>query len=93
MEDQLKQSPAQDNEVSAPLKTSLPSYIGTKVVQAKPMSHETFARANNKWQEGQETMGDGYLVIYEDGYRSWSPKAIFERCYRLISPEEKRLIQ
>ena len=26
--------------------------------------------------------GNGYLVLYKDGYRSWSPKAQFEEAYR-----------
>lgn len=28
---------------------------------------------------------DGYKVIYEDGYRSWSPKDVFEKAYREIT--------
>jgi hypothetical protein len=27
---------------------------------------------------------EGYLVIYENGYVSWSPKAVFEEAYSLI---------
>lgn len=27
----------------------------------------------------------GYYVVYEDGYRSWSPAAAFEKGYTLIS--------
>jgi len=70
----------------------MPSYIGTKVVCAEKMNQEAFLRSQNKWQENQETMGDGYLVVYEDGYKSWSPKSVFERCYRPITDAEKRLI-
>lgn len=69
-----------------------PSYIGAKVVQAIPMEYEIWARQQNKWEENQETLGDGYMVIYDDGYRSWSPKSVFEGCYRRISEMEKRLI-
>lgn len=25
---------------------------------------------------------DGYYVVYEDGYESWSPKDVFEKAYR-----------
>jgi hypothetical protein len=32
---------------------------------------------------------DDYLVRYEDGYLSWSPKAVFEAGYTLITPEVK----
>lgn len=67
-------------------------YIGTKVIRAMPMYFETWQRQQNKWQEGQETLGDGYQVTYEDGYKSWSPKEVFERCYREITSQEKRFI-
>ena len=54
-------------------------YIGTKVVSAEP----------------SEDMGgsQGYTVIYEDGYTSWSPKAVFERCYREVTPAERVLVK
>ena len=42
-------------------------YIGTKIIHAEP----------------QEKGGaDGYAVVYEDGYKSWSPKDAFENAYR-----------
>jgi len=53
------------------------AYIGTKIVFA--------------WKEIKDGR-DGYAVEYEDGYRSWSPKETFERNYRLISMDEKRLV-
>ena len=56
------------------------AYIGTKIIQA----------------EAVEPTGDhpdaGYRVIYEDGYTSWSPKDVFERCYREITSEEANLV-
>jgi hypothetical protein len=66
----------------------LPAYVGTKIVNAKPM-HE------NEWVKGKncETGNrDGYMVVYEDGYTSWSPKEVFERCYRPITAQEKRMV-
>lgn len=42
-------------------------YIGTKVISAEP-----------EVKDGN----DGYAVVYADGYRSWSPKAVFEEAYR-----------
>lgn len=74
------------------MKEKLQSYIGCKIIQATPMPYEAWARSQGKWQDGQETMGEGYMVIYDDGYRSWSPKAVFERCYRPITDAEKRLV-
>jgi len=53
------------------------TYVGTKIINAEP----------------QEKDGNpGYKVIYPDGYVSWSPKAVFEEAYRLISDGEKELI-
>lgn len=66
-------------------------YIGTKVVRGIPMSHEVWLRSQNKWNENQETLGEGYLVEYEDGYKSWSPKSVFERCYREVTLKEHLL--
>jgi hypothetical protein len=72
-------------------------YIGTKVVKGEPMSEYEFLKTfKNKTKEdlnGQETQGDGYKVTYEDGYISWSPKRVFEQCYRLLSSKEIQMAQ
>lgn len=48
-------------------------YIGTKIVNAEPEQREGV---------------DGYAVVYVDGYRSWSPKDVFEGAYRkMYEPE------
>ena len=44
------------------------TYIGTKTVEAEPKTSET----------GSE----GYRVVYQDGYESWSPKDVFDEAYR-----------
>ncbi len=72
------------------------TYIGTKVIRAMPM-HETdfLIQIKGKKEEdvrNQETQGEGYKVTYEDGYVSWSPKRVFEQCYRKISSSEHSLI-
>ena len=41
-------------------------YMGTKIIKARPSS-----------KNGRE----GYMVVYEDGYQSWSPKNVFEKAY------------
>lgn len=60
-------------------------YVGTKIVKAEPEE-----------RDGKP----GFGVVYEDGYRSWSPKAVFEHAYRpvtagefglLTSPDETKL--
>lgn len=48
------------------------TYIGTKIIQAMPAPKPT----------GE---GDGYQVVYSDGYTSWSPKEAFEEAYRETS--------
>jgi len=53
------------------------TYIGTKIVSAYPDD-----------KDGKP----GYSVTYEDGYKSWSPREVFERCYRLVNDSEKQLI-
>lgn len=52
-------------------------YIGTKIIKAKEMTGEEFLGFMGK------NMGDGpgYLVRYPDGYKSWSPKDVFEEAY------------
>lgn len=49
------------------------TYIGTKIVNAQPEQRQGL---------------DGYRVEYNDGYTSWSPKDVFERCYREMTKEE-----
>lgn len=50
-------------------------YYGTECIEAWPEQ-----RADNTGPGGQ--MVDGYTVLYPDGYRSWSPKDVFEATYR-----------
>ena len=73
-------------------------YIGTKIVQARPAFRATFTKNNCKVPrqvmtemaiEESEADGwevsdreEGYEVRYADGYRSWSPKDVFEAAYR-----------
>lgn len=58
------------------------TFIGTKIIKAKPMTREN-TEALLCRDVGGSKNGDGYLVEYEDGYQSWSPKAAFEAAYRL----------
>lgn len=67
-------------------------YIGTKMIQAEPATREEFAavKRNAADQPGTlkkpiDPMEDGYMVIYPDGYISWSPKTVFEKAYRPTS--------
>jgi hypothetical protein len=59
-------------------------YIGTKQVKAKPLTRLDYNTMRG-WQlpANEEGSDDGYLVEYQDGYVSWSPKKQFEEAYRL----------
>ena len=74
-------------------------YIGIKTVNAEPMT------VNEALQKGYRTSnntGDGYEVTYDDGYKSWCPKDVFEKhnfeiknselagtCAMMVSPDYK----
>lgn len=71
-------------------------YIGTKVVEAKPMNEIDaesigYARENSDNHEWRE----GYHVRYTnpDGsfYDSWSPKDVFERSYIIAESPQDRI--
>ena len=52
-----------------------PSYIGVKIIEALPQGCPS--------DRHMSKAGDpGYMVKYEDGYTSWSPKAAFDAAYR-----------
>lgn len=59
-------------------------FIGVKMVEAVPM---TASEAFNKGYRVSSNLNDdtqGYEVTYEDGYKSWCPKDVFEKANRLI---------
>lgn len=60
-------------------------YLGTKLVTAKPMTRpEAEVVLGRVIKPAKQHLGniDGYLVRYEDGYRSWSPKEVFDKAYK-----------
>lgn len=69
------------------------TYIGCKIIKASPMMEHGFINniKNQDIPEGQENR-DGYAVIYPDGYKSWSPKEVFEQAYRVVSKGELELL-
>ena len=64
---------------------NLKNYIGVKMIKAKEMTRYDFLiDVQGKKLEDvkeQEENQHGYLVIYPDGYKSWSPKNVFESAY------------
>jgi hypothetical protein len=58
-------------------------YIGTKVIKAVPMTKGEYGELKGAIVPIEANpYADGYLVQYEDGYVSWSPKHVFESAYR-----------
>lgn len=59
-------------------------YIGTKQIEAKPMSRGDYNKYRGWTIPADENPNDeGYLVKYSDGYISWSPKKQFEEAYKI----------
>lgn len=68
-------------------------YIGTKLINAKPMTRGEYNDYRG-WQvpDNENPEDAGYLVEYQDsptantpdhdGYVSWSPKDVFDKAYR-----------
>lgn len=61
-------------------------YIGTKIVQAEP-AFRLDGKIYPKTSPYPKSLRleDGYKVVYQDGYVSWSPKDVFEEAYRETS--------
>ena len=56
---------------------------------SSPVSVErTWVLEKIKKTESMFNLIGKYFVQYEDGYLSWSPKHVFERCYRELTPQE-----
>lgn len=65
-------------------KNNMEKYIGTKVVKAEPMIMTEAQKVLGRELKTANLEEDGYLVEYKDGYKSWSPKSVFEEAYREI---------
>ncbi|MBP3590105.1 MAG: hypothetical protein J6J61_05965 [Muribaculaceae bacterium] len=69
-------------------------YTGTKIIKAAIMGAEEARRYGAQITEetAKKNLGNiGYLVIYPDGYRSWSPKKVFEAAYRVSETHVDRI--
>lgn len=58
-------------------------YIGIKKVKAHSMSADE--ALNKNYKIGNHQGEEGYEVIYENGYKSWSPKTVFDKAYKEVS--------
>lgn len=69
-------------------------YTGTKTIKAMPMGANEAQRHGARLTDEtvKQNIGNyGYLVEYPDGYRSWSPKAVFEKAYKLSETHIDRM--
>lgn len=57
-------------------------FIGTKVIMAESMTMTEAQRVLGRELKPATIEEDGYLVEYKDGYKSWSPKSVFEEAYK-----------
>lgn len=80
-----------DEPTDKALPESMGIFVGAKIIRASEMSK---AACHNdilgRPFDGNDE--DGYLVVYADGYRSWSPKSTFETAYRAITDDELDLV-
>lgn len=56
-------------------------YIGSKIVKAMPMTMTKAQKVLGREIKPATVEENGYLVEYKDGYKSWSPKSVFEEAY------------
>ena len=58
------------------------TYIGVKVIKAEPCyGYNGKCKDDNLIYPIDAIFQQGYMVQYEDGYVSWSPKDVFELAY------------
>nr|DAV87641.1 MAG TPA: hypothetical protein [Caudoviricetes sp.]DAX10112.1 MAG TPA: hypothetical protein [Caudoviricetes sp.] len=58
-------------------------YIGTKMIEAEPMTKGVYNESRGRAVPGDPNDA-GYLVKYQDGYESWSPKEVFDKAYMKV---------
>lgn len=68
-------------------------YIGTKLVQATPAIRKggKVYLPTDAIPRTMEQVEEGYKVVYEDGYESWSPKDVFEKAYKIAETPVDRM--
>ena len=75
----LVNHPVKDINIS-----NMKKFIGTKVIMAEPMTMIEAQKVLGREIKPATAEEDGYLVEYKDGYKSWSPKSVFEEAYREV---------
>lgn len=65
-------------------------FIGVKLIQATAMALGEY-NIHRGWTipENEDPNRPGYLVVYPDGYQSWSPTEVFESAYMELNDPSK----
>ena len=66
-------------------------FIGTKVIMAEPMTMAEAQKVLGREIKPATIEEDGYLVEYKNGYKSWSPKEVFDKAYKPFEDFKDRL--
>lgn len=64
--------------------SNMKKFIGTKVIMAEPMTMTEAQKVLGRELKPATVEEDGYLVEYKDGYKSWSPKSVFDEAYHEV---------
>ena len=72
------------------MENKLKTYIGVKMLCATMMTLGEYNKLQG-WTipENEDPEAEGYLVVYPDGYKSWSPKEAFEAAYLELEDPSK----
>ena len=74
-------------------------YIGVKMIEAEPAIRIDKCKYYSEnavppsLMMGSNEAEKGYMVVYEDGYNSWSPKKVFEKAYRQFGSDKNTVTQ
>ena len=73
------------------------TYIGVKMIQASKAlrynGKEVYLLGEHPEISKSDVIEEGYEVIYSDGYKSFSPKAVFEKAYMEITGKDNKVAQ
>lgn len=58
------------------------TFLGTKCISATPMTLGAYNEHRGWTIPDEDPDTAGYLVVYPDGYKSWSPQLQFDEAYR-----------
>lgn len=74
------------------LTANLATYSGIKTVRATPCTKGDAEKALKRdIASNHSDIAPGYLVVYADGYKSWSPKDTFEEVYHPTETYAERM--